>query len=307
MRHFFRLIVCALSVSSTASLFALAPHPCVLQLQLKDQQITVIGMRGDSPIILNGEKQRIYRQEPEYNLIRARSYAPGNIEFSDMKGERVLSSGFEFHIKSSEPLTGAFIAFVSLNEGFLRTPGEIDPQSLITVQSLPEIPANQTVKVVLNTPDMGRSFHRQNNENEGKSYEAVGRRAFFPVVFTAGGYEIRSGQWALIADFYYKINRVQHAKAAQLYKERFAGQNHAAVPVITIPPLLPDNVSAPDGTLVAIIDVNSIGVVERVELPPTVETAIADAVTVTLKDWLFLPKLSEGNPVPARVQIPLKF
>lgn len=292
-------------------LFATAPRPCVLQYNVNDQLLPVVGFEKRRPVVFDGKTTHRYRDETRYALGRADRYAPGYIEFASTVGEQVYGTGFDATLVSSEDLKGAFIAFLVFDQGFLTIKEANYPESQIAVFSLPELPKDKPVKVTFSS---GSSFwpnylsrRELETQNPGKIIPGGGARLYAPIIFAPGGFEVRSNRWERISQYFHKIDVIKQTEATILYRQRFPKESHAAVPFITVPPIFPRGTPLPRETVKAVLTLDATGAVTDVALDGQLDASVTTALDDALGDWLFLPALEAGAPTAIKVQVPLKF
>ena len=91
------------------------------------------------------------------------------------------------------------------------------------------------------------------------------------------------------------------------YRAQFPAADRPAAPVLMIHPILPPGVPTPKSSVTATITVEANGHVADADLPPDLPAELAHVLRDTLKGWLFLPRLRNGEPAATRVNVPLKF
>lgn len=279
---------------------AAAPHPCALQLIVNDKLHLVVGMKGQDPVYRNGEKLKRYRAKAHYEVSRARSYLTDTfIEIKDIKGSEILDDngtrgGVTLSLVANQTLQGAFIIVIAHNTDFIRN--GVSPDATYFVRPLPDLPKGEEVKVSLVT--MGSMM--------GYNHEWVaGGRSFFPIIFAAGGQEVRTSWNDKVATYYSDITHLKHMATKASYLKEFADADHPVVPFSMPAPVLPQRSQTPRATVNALLEVDVTGSVVSVALDTKLESAIESAVHEALLEWLFMPKLVAGSPVRSRVEVPL--
>lgn len=308
--RYWRFLTSLLAALLGGLLQAAAPHPSLLQVNDNGDLIPVVGFNGKKPIVIKNNKEVLFAQKPKFRVGRASQFAAGSVEISHMDGVDLYYTGFKLALTSDRDIRGAYAAIVIYDNGFIVRPEANYPATYVYAHALPDLPANKTVKVTLTSPHslaIMMSDKTTFDDSPLKLVRGGGYRAFFPLIFTAGGYEIRNNLWPMAAEYFHKIDIVKQRGAAILYQRHYEQADHAPVPFITIPPLLPAGESWPGKPIMVTFELTAEGTVKQVELAPNPSSPVGPAITEALGDWLFMPKLEHGVAVPARVKMPLKF
>lgn len=291
-------------------LLAIAPHPTVLLAEHGKNFRPVLKVIGTDPVVSteSGKDTRI-RREVAFMADRAPYYADGSIRFLSIRldGLRLAEvynvamessegttlnavSYFDATIISDRPLTNCFIAVLCYDGGF--TNGSTDrPKTQIVLHDLPDLVAGKETRI------------RFSSNAFAERTGAV----FFPLIFT-GGMEVRSNITDMANRYFARVEEVQHATQLAAYREKFAGRSHAAVPVVTIRPILPAGVEMPkDEEHIARLFVGEDGTVNDADITPEFSSRVVQTeVLRALRGWRFLPKLVNGDPAVAQIKFPLK-
>lgn len=310
MKILLHLLVCALLASS---LQAAAPHPTVLTVKYKDQMLPVVRVIGTDPVVLVDGKEKRIRTEPSYLPQRAEGYSSESVEFHSVSlggmelkvvadvadeadgrtttGPRFGTTYFKASVQSKRTLKGAFMVIVMYSPlAFMADSKSTRPE--IMVHDLPELPAGQRVSV----------------DFSAAVFDGLPAMQYFIQVFDSTGREIPT---ALMGEAwkYYRIieEGVLLPNAIARYREKYKGMNHAAVPMIMPKPYLPDSLTPPKTEVTALMTIAPEGVVRHASLTGVEDAAVEKQILQAMEGWLFLPKLSAGEPVDCIVQVPLRF
>ncbi|HUR58901.1 MAG TPA: hypothetical protein VM029_14400 [Opitutaceae bacterium] len=287
-----------------------APHPTALMIAVDGALHPMVNVVGTDPIVVIDGKERRIRTSTAFLPERAPRYGDGTVEFKELAingtavkrslgdttqpatVERLVggTTFFEAKVIPSAEVRGGFIALVFFEPAILsgRTGG---PASQIIVHSLPTLPAGVETPVRFSA-----------------ALEGMNRvLGCFAHVFGPGGVELRSNFEGIAGQYYARIEQAKLATAIDGYRARFAQADHGAVPVVVIKPLLPAGIAAPAAPVTAIFSVAENGWVSDVSFTGTDDPGLLAALRDSLGGWLFLPRLKSGQPVPTRVQMPLKF
>ncbi len=287
-----------------------APHPTLLVAEWKKERVPVVGAVSTDPVVRRNGKEERLRHDPAYFAERAPYYAPGRIEFEGVGFAGVYRRGadgggihpdpdrepvrgaaaFLAKLKSDTELKGAFLAIVVCNARLLDADAP-EQETQIIVRALPDLPAGKTTEV---------GFQTQLPARRGK-FE------YLTLVFAPGGAEIESNLSHHTARYFAAVERAQLAVVRDAYLKRNPAANTGAQPVLRIQPALPAPAALAGKTVTATLTVSAAGLVEDLVLSDDVDPVNAPALRATLGGWLFLPKLENGTPVPARLAIPFKF
>lgn len=304
----FTLLTAAAFMLLLAPLLAVAPHPTVLLAEYGKDFRPIVNVIGTDPVISieKGKETRI-RREVAFTADRAPYYADGFIRFSSISidglrlsvvfntagtGGGVLNdvSYFDATVVSDRPLTHCFIAVLCFDGAF--TNGDVDrPQAEIVVHDLPDLVADKETRIRFSAAD----FRRRTGA------------VFFPLIFTAG-MEVRTNLTDIADRYFARVEEIQHTARLAAYREKFAGQNHAAIPVVMIRPTLPTGVEMPrNEDHIVRLFVAEDGTVNDADITPEFSSSVVQTeVRRAFLGWRFLPKLVNGEPAVAQIKFPLK-
>jgi hypothetical protein len=296
-----------------AGLRAAAPHPTVLTVKYKDAMLPVVKVIGTDPVVLvDGQEKRI-RTDPVYLPQRTESFGGENVQFLSVAlggmelrmaaspedeasttlstGPRFGTSYFEATLKSKNTLQGGFAVVVVYSPSTVY--GEPSPynHTEVIVHDLPVLPAGEEVKVKFSAalPD-----GHADQKYFVQIFDASGREALTNTVDNA---------WA-----YYRLMELKTLQAAVArYRQKFAGENHAAAPVMMTRPILPEGLARPTEPVTVRLTISADGLVTDLDLEGAGEHRLHQCLTEALRGWLFLPRLKAGEPVPCRVEVPIQF
>lgn len=285
-----------------SGLHAFAPHPTVLTVKYKDEMQPVVHIDGTNPVIVVNGKEKIIRSGPVYALERSGNYRPGNVHFvtrptaagtiwEGTAGTMAATTGspdfIEMTLKSDVLLRHVFVVIVGFY--YDTKSGLIDnSEEVIVPHEAPDLPAGQDILLRFSSRGwlMGHFF--------------------FVQVFSEG-VEVRTDETPLASTYYSIIERSKLAHLVDNLRKKNSGKDLDPFPLVRVKPLLPEGVAIPAEPVKATFTITAEGLVTNVSLQgnidPVVETAVRDA----LDGWLFLPKFKAGQPVAARVQLPLLF
>ncbi|MEZ5413091.1 MAG: hypothetical protein R3F03_02140 [Opitutaceae bacterium] len=288
-------------IAATSRLAALSPHPCVLQLVLENERPTVVGIKGNDPLYMRGGKIVRDRNNDKYEVGRAKHYADGHIKITNLKGSQIIGSGshggFKVSMTADRTLRNNFIVIIVYNSGFLTTGSWAN--ALYFVRKLPDLPAGKEVTTEIVTY----------GDITGGAQGLLGadERRFFPIIFTEGGLEVQNDKWEEIAAYYLRVNLNMHAMTRARYLQAYQDKDHQIAAFYTPNPVLPSGATKPSEPINAVLDVDQNGYVTAVAISSKIDSKTETVVQDALKEWLFLPRLKGGNPVPVRVEAPVAF
>lgn len=306
LHHSSLILFVALACSSAGR--AVTPHPTVLLVEQGGQRSPVVKVTGTDPVIVRDDKEKRIRTQATYFAARAPHFGEGEVRIA-LKGSGisyhltinaldepsptapVAAGGYDFEARltPSVDLNGAFIAVLLVDDAFLK--GTTDnPGVEIVVNALPDLPANRESTVKFGSP-----ISRQ------------GKRTGLPLVFAQGGVEVRNSMWEASARYFERVERIVLGDAVARYRAQFPTGDRPAAPLLTFQPIIPAGIRLPTEPVITQVTVGEDGLVRDVTLPPTLEPALGDALHETLSGWQFLPRLKAGQPVPVKIQVPMKF
>ena len=302
------LLFALLELQATA--LAVHPHPTVLLTDAGPSPLPVVRVVQTDPVVVIEGKERRIRQRPTYFAERAPYFAEGAVTFASISlnghalkyvqryddepsaSTPVVGGGyyFEARVTPAIDLKGGFIAVVLFQRAFLL--GATDkPQATILVQSLPDLPAHKETTV---------RFREKIDQRPGGD-------TYFPLIFAAGGQEVRSNVSDLSARYFRRVEEVRLATVLADYRVKFPTADRPAEPVLRIQPLLPTGVAVPTEPVLTVVSIDATGQVSDVQIPELVSPQLTAALRDALGGWLFLPRLKAGEPVGTRLQVPLRF
>ncbi|PAW63789.1 MAG: hypothetical protein B9S34_13705 [Opitutia bacterium Tous-C1TDCM] len=303
-------VLAAACAGRAADVPVFAPHPTMLVAEWKKERVPVVGAVSTDPVVRRQGKEERLRHDPVYFAERAPRYGAGrvmidrvtfanlrmqyNADGSVLPDPNAASVGgtgfFEARLQPDRDLRGAFMVLVVFNAGILSD-FSANPESEILLQALPPLPAGVATKV------------------EFQTKSPVRRNVFsiFPLVFEAGGAEIRSNLSVPAARYFAAVERAQLAVVLAAYRKQNPAADAGVQPVLRIQPLLADPAALAGRTVTATVTINADGATEDIALPEDLAPADAAALRAALAGWLFLPRLEKGTPVPTRLAIPFKF
>ena len=109
------------------------------------------------------------------------------------------------------------------------------------------------------------------------------------------------------AVFFDRFGRWIHAKSVEHHVQENPGENRKAEPFRTFPPFLTKTSSGLREGLrvVATARVNSLGSIDDLVVAGVRDDHIRAEVEACVREWLFLPRLSNGAAVESTVRIPI--
>lgn len=290
--------------------WAVPPHPTVLLVEDGAQRSPVVKVIGTDPVIHTDATEKRIRNRVSYYAMRAPHFGDGEVRFTSLAingttyhstanyddlpspSAPVIGGAYEFEARlvPTVDLKGAFMAVLLFDTAFLNG-AAATPAAEIIVNAIPELPAGRESTVKF------RSTIAQRR----------GQTGYLPLVFAAGGGEVRSSASDFTARYFQRVERELLAGAVARYRAQFPAEDRPAAPFLTFQPILPDGARKPTEALMAELNVGADGLVREVALPGTVEPALSSVLRDTLSGWQFLPRLKSGQPAPARIQVPLRF
>jgi len=291
---------------------AAASHPTVLTVKYRDELLPVIKVLGTDPVVLVGGKEKRLRTEPTYLPQRAPGFSKLTAKFVTMTlgGTQIRTvyneadaaetearygnhggiAEFQATIKADQTIRGGFIAVVIYTPMVFFTDAPLG-RSQIVVYALPDLPAGVEVPLSITS----------------KMFTYLPGQYYFAQIFDGEGREVVTPASESGWIFYAEVERQQLQSAIKRYREKFAGANHAAAPVVMPRPLIRAGTTVPSETVMVLLDVSAEGLVTDVEMPRLADSTLQNDLNEALAGWLFFPKLRAGEPVPSRVQVPIKF
>lgn len=289
-----------------------SPHPTQLVVKYRDELLPVVGVRGTDPVVLVGGKEKRIRTDTAFLPTRARGFGSERVEVRDtaLHGTQI---GFVIHAEdtvntaprvgnhggiaefattlvSRNGLKGGFIAVVLYSQNIFHSDSSLY-RGQIVVRELPELPAGTPVPVKFTS----------------KMFTYVPGQLYFVQVFDDQGREVVTNTVNQAWPYYTQVERYQLKQGIARYQEENAGKNLGAKPVVTIMPLLPEEVQPPKDPVVARLTLSAEGTVTEVNVRDNVEPEVRRAITEALRGWLFFPRLIYGQAVESQVEVPLKF
>ncbi len=298
------LIVLALGFASLNAA-AFAPHPSILTVKYKDHMYPVVQYSvGGCIAIVDGKRKELWRPDgfalqaaPGYsdNYVESPARLGGPVKIEKLGGPH--QTQVPDHLVLTMPLKARkeiYLGFAVV--GIYSTAHLSDPPSAanspaLIIEGLPRLPAGEPVVVEINLGTVN----------------APKDPSFFVLIFDSSGREVMTSGSEYAWEYFSLCERARLKVAQKMYREKFPGADHNAVAAVMPKPVFPaENVSLPPG-LTAVLTITEEGLVSAVEIQGTEDPAIIKALTSALEGWLFLPKLKAGEPVPAKIAIPLKF
>lgn len=310
----FALVLTGLATSPW--LLASAPHPTVLTAKYHDKFCPVVRVIGTDPVVYaDGAEHRI-TITPIYIADRTADFSPhwvrvltasvGGTEIksvpadSDEAGQTSPISAermgfgtryFEASLEArGQTLSGGFIVVTMISPKILE-PGAKFIRPNLLVHDLPDLPAGETVHVKFTAPASG----------------GVANVQFFIQIFDHQGFEVHTNGLGLARKYYALVDRLKLERAVGIYRKKFAGKDHAAVPFVLIKPDFPENFKPPVNSIMATMKIGATGEVLAVTLDKEYDDVTRKTLHDALEGWMFFPELKAGEPVPTKVKLPLQF
>lgn len=306
------------------ALLAVAPYPSVLTVKFKDQMLPVVHVHDTDPVVLVDGKEKVIRSEPTFLMQGASGFAdnfvdapPGSLGGpfrrvflgdASASGPRSSMTYIEVPLIARKTIHRGFAAAVvyadvnKVDGGLQKALGlSADKNAIATVRflsgtsiivhELPELPAGKTVKV---------------------KFSAGGDVAllatdYFIQLFDDEGREVRTADVECAWRFYAMRDRARLDVAVGKYLERFKGADHDAVPAMMPKPIFPPGAAMPTGQVIVTLTIEPDGTVSAVDDAEVKDDGVRQSLTSAMGGWMFLPKLKAGQPVPVKIQVPLKF
>lgn len=289
----------------------LPPHPTVLLADYKGTPRSVVGVTGTDPRVVadDGQIKRI-RTDVSFRAARAANYGEGFIQFKSQQasgmrfvatydaagdpntgGGLIASTGYyEATILPREDHRDCFIALIAYDSAFLS--GRSDrPNAQIVLHDLPDLVGGKETKIAFTSP----------------MFSGLSGYYYFSMIFS-NGFELRSNLTDAGERYFRQLEIVQHAATVARYRDQFATADHAAAPTLTVAPTWPSGISLPTSATpyTAQLSVTAAGLVDDVQITPELTSEARTELVRALHGWLFLPRLQAGQPLPTRINLPLK-
>jgi hypothetical protein len=131
--------------------------------------------------------------------------------------------------------------------------------------------------------------------------------SYFVLIFDSSGREVMTSGAEYAWEYFSLCDQARLKVAQKMYLEKFPSSDHDAVPAIMPKPIFPAGVAPPKQGLSAVLTIEASGIVSNVEIHGSPDPELNKSLAAALEGWLFLPRLKAGQPVPVRLEIPLKF
>lgn len=234
-----------------------------------------------------------FNKQQSSTLVTTRSYRlRGSSGDSVVPGGTLTSSGsYECTLFSSEAHSSCYLAVVFFRE---------DSQGLPDSRS-----------IALAFGDIGDlAAERETPVKIDCAYAVPGGGQYYclPLIFSKG-IEIRSDQSEIEAQFFHQQDMVTHAELLAQYRLKYPNADRPAAAYLRFPPLLPEGIdphSLP-ATIDAKFSVVETGEVDSLEITPTLDPRVDQAIRRAINGWLFLPRLKKGIPMRTLIDVPLSF
>jgi len=164
-------------------------------------------------------------------------------------------------------------------------------QAEILVRELPELPAEKTVQFKISVHALPRTTNPM----------------YFVQIFDETGREVRTNDVSYAWQYYAARERARLAEAITKYQAKYPTADHAAVPFFMVGPVFRPGVVLPTGEITVTLSVGADGTVTDVDAGMIGNDSTRNSVVEALGGWLFLPKLTAGQPDFTTVSVPLKF
>ncbi len=282
------------------TLLAVAPRPSVLKVRYGGEMLPVVRVHHDDPYVMVVGKEVLVRSDPVYVLDRASGYSSNFVEAP--RGG--LGGKFQFQ------LIGANTYDVSaLNQGDIEVPMELKAwktikggyavvvmfsglnQAEILVRELPELPAEKAVKFKMTVHALPRTITPM----------------YFIQIFDDTGREVRTNDLSYAWQYYAARDRARLAAAITKYQAKYPTADHEAVPFLMVGPVFRAGAVLPTGEITVTLSVGADGTVTDVDAGMIGNDSARNSVIEALGGWLFLPKLTAGQPEFTTVSVPLRF
>lgn len=279
----------------------------------------VLRVEGTDPVILYNGKEKQLRTEPIYVLDRASGYSDHRVEFGAKtlsSQSSVASSGlisytkghgldsdiapigfghgvsiFTATLRTQQAINGGFAAVIIYSDTNLTEAAGLYNQTEIMVRELPDMPAGQEISLKFKCAVM----------SGGRSPR------YFIQLFDRNGLEIPSNVMAHAWRYYALRDREQLKHILPGYLQQNSGATKGVTPAVMPKPFFPPDIALPKSSVEAVLDISTEGLVTEVNIIGLEPGALHAAITEALEGWLFLPRLEGGNPVAAKVQVPINF
>lgn len=300
MKSIFRWLtlfcLCAVTIQA-----APPPHPTRLNIVYKDRPQPVLRVEGSDPVALIDGHEQLIKQRITYYPERAPAFGANHVEVAfhflhsnpnrviriDMKARSLL---VKMTLKSEADLSGAFL-LVSATIPQTERDKDHWPKTFFLARELPELKAGIATRV----------------EEALVLIDVVPDMDCFVQLFDAQGREITTNVMQPAWAYYHAQEVHQLQEATPDYLKKFAGQSREVFPVVHPSPYFPDKDDArPESALVR-MTISAEGRVTEASVEGVTDPATSSAVHDAFMGWLFFPRLRDGVPVEAVVEVPVKF
>lgn len=309
--RFLGLLATALAPLPLLALDAPA-HPTLLTAEYRGRTVPVVAVEKETAIALvDGQRRKLSARTP-LRTDRVPDFGPGratvalgqlsNLQLvtaaTEIDVEKVVGTPgatlggymeFAATVTADRDLTDCYVALVSFLSGFVA--GAVDkPDAQIRLRQIPDLAAGRPTEVKFSTePFLGDA-----------------RQRTVVVLLFSGAEEIYTGSNTMAWRYFQRREQVLHRAALAAWLGRAAGRDAPPAPALQFPPLFTQSAALPAG-IEAELAVGADGEVGSVALPDGLAADVRDTLERTLRAWRFYPKLVGGQPVPARVRVPLRF
>jgi hypothetical protein len=282
-------------------------HPTAILSVFNGTPLPVMGVSRKKPeVMVNGVLQKL-APEAGFAFSRANHYAPGRVEISNEHGEsdsmvqtslgNPISAQTDLGIIYSADLVATqsyrdcYVVLVLFNKNYLAGYSD-QPLMGFFFRSIGRLDAGRKKHVAIDV------------DGDKVPRELRPRLGYFLLVFS-GGAEIESNQAGRESAFFRRGEILAHQRRLKEYLLENSTGDRPLRNYLEIAPVIPAEI--PLATLPVTIEANCTvsaeGTVDSVEPLDSVPAPAAREISRAISGWLFLPRIQQGRPQPAKVQV----
>lgn len=301
---------------------ALPPHPTVLTAEYHRKNLPVVAAEKDCPVVMVDGVRKVLANTTPLTTERAARYLPakarlngGIIKQYTVEIDKVdAPHGFlvpteervdvELWLTAEQYLADCFVMYVAYEE---NPPDSVDladrNYAVIGVQEVGMLKAGEPKKISYNS--RAKFPPRFTDMRQAVLNPQFTKMRYFWLLFSGGG-EIQTRPSPVVAEFFHRRESLMHSLARTAWLRKNAGKDQPVKPMMMIPPLLENTEGLPHNAS-ATLTIASDGTVSEVTLDQSIPFDATKVITTTLRAWLFMPAIKNGQPTPAKVRVPLQF
>lgn len=315
----FRLCLATLSLALprlSADDTPLPPHPTLVYADYKGKILPVVGAEKDSPVVIvDGIRRALPRNTPlltkrATRYLEASAVLTGGITKRtdvalrgwDTRVTSAVQAENELSITATESLPDCYLVVIIFE---LNPPAGTNPAdqeySIIGVQEVGSLEAGNPKSIAFGTEVTFPTRYADKPLALEAKFTVL--RTFY-LLFSEGK-EVRTHPPAYASEFFYRRERLAHRMIVDAWLKVNKAPAVPAEPILKIRPLIDTTEDLPQPAS-ATFTLAADGTVTNVTLDQVFPESVANALTTTLRAWLFRPEIKNGKPVASHVRIPLQ-